>query len=173
MNGLLTRLWGRLPIPSRARSALIWWLSAKFNVGVAGLVRDDEGRVLLLRHTYRPARPWGLPGGGLRSGETLEDCLRREMREETGLRIEVLGLLSAAAHLDRKLVDMIFVCRLAAGETLDNFKSSAEVVEARFFSLGELPEEMSRGQRRLIFIANGQAGRDKSFGYQPSLGDWF
>ena len=173
MRGILTRLWGRLPIPSRVRSAVVWWLSAKFNVGVAGLVRDDEGRVLLLRHTYRPGRPWGLPGGGLRPRETLEDCLRREMREETGLEVEVLQLLSGAAHRDRKLVDMIFVCRLREGETLDNFRANAEVVEARFFGLDELPEGMSMGQRRLIFIASEQAKEDTSFRHEPGLRDWF
>jgi antibiotic biosynthesis monooxygenase (ABM) superfamily enzyme len=95
------------------------------------------------------------------------------MREETGLEIEVLGLLSSAAHYDRLLVDMIYVCRLSPGVTLDNFRSSAEVVEARFFKLDELPDNMSSGQRRLIFIANGQAERDKSFNFQPGLGDWF
>src|SRR4051812_39518773 len=108
----MTHLWGQLPIPGRARSAIIWLLSAKFTVGVSGLVRDEEGRVLLLRHTYRPAWPWGLPGGGLRPGESLEDCLHRELLEETGLEIEIEGLLSAASHYDRKLVDMIFACHL-------------------------------------------------------------
>jgi ADP-ribose pyrophosphatase YjhB (NUDIX family) len=142
-------------------------------VGVAGLVRDDEGRVLLLRHTYRPGRSWGLPGGGMHPGESLEECLQREMREETGLQIEISSLLSAAAHRDRKLVDMIFLCRLREGETLASFRPSAEVAEARFFSLDNLPEEMSQGQRRLIFVAYGQAGQDKSFSFEPGLGDWF
>ncbi len=173
MNRLLTTLWGQLPIPGRARSAIVWILSPKFTVGVAGLVRDKDGRVLLLRHTYRRSRPWGLPGGGLRVGESLEDCLHREFREETGLEIEVDGLLSAAAHYDRKLVDMIFSCHLREGETLDNFKANAEVVEARFYRLDELPDAMSMGQRRLIFVASRQAARDKSFHFQPGLGDWF
>ncbi len=47
MNSTLTWLWGRLPLPRRARTSLIWLLTPKFTVGVVGLVRDDEGRVLL------------------------------------------------------------------------------------------------------------------------------
>ena len=154
LNRLLTRLWGKLPLPGRVRAGILWLLSPKFTVGVAALIRDDRGRVLLLRHTYRSNKPWGLPGGGLRPGESLEDCLRRELREETGLEIIVDGLLSAAAHYDRKLVDMIFACHLRPDQALADFKESAEVVEARFFSLDELPQAMSKGQRRLIRITS-------------------
>ena len=67
-NKTLTYLWGHIPFPRRVRTALIWLLSPKFTVGVVALVRNDEGRILLLRHTYRLARPWGLPGGGLKPG---------------------------------------------------------------------------------------------------------
>jgi 8-oxo-dGTP diphosphatase len=157
MKTVLLWLWGKLPLPRRLRTAIIWVFSPKFTVGVVGLVMDEEGRVLLLRHTYRPGREWGLPGGGLTLHESLEDCLRREIREETGMRVKVGTLLSAAAHFDRRLVDMIFACHPAPGETLDNFRPNAEIAEARFFSPNALPDAMSRSQRRLVGIALKQA----------------
>src|SRR5215212_963937 len=87
----LTVLWGQLPLPRKARSTIIWLLNPKFTVGVVGLVHDEEGRILLLKHTYRPGKPWGLPGGGLRPGESLEDCIRREVQEEANIKIQVDG----------------------------------------------------------------------------------
>jgi len=169
--GVLTRLWGRLPIPIWARTWIIWLLNPKYTVGVIALVRDDEGRVLLLKHTYRPGWPWGLPGGGLRAGETLEQCLRREVLEESGLEVEVDHLLSAAARTDRKLVDMIFACHPSPGATLDNFKPNAEVEEARFFAPNQMPKDMSRGQRRLIEVALRQAEGEMGITFEPLTGE--
>jgi 8-oxo-dGTP diphosphatase len=136
LDRLITAIWNRLPLNRRLRSALVWLFNAKFTVGVIALVQDEEGRVLLFKHTYRRDKPWGLPGGSLQPGEDLERCLVRELREETGMEIEVDRLLSAAAHPERRRVDMIFACRLADGQGLERFRRSAEVSEARFFALG-------------------------------------
>jgi 8-oxo-dGTP diphosphatase len=58
-------------------------------VGV-GAVIVEAGRVLLVKRRYEPlAGRWSIPGGTLELGETLEDGVAREMREETGLEIEV------------------------------------------------------------------------------------
>lgn len=160
MKSILTWLWGRLPLNAGLRNRLIWVLSPKYTVGVVGLVRDKEGRVLLLRHTYRRRKPWGIPGGGLQPGETLEACLRRELLEETGMRVEVGRLLSAGAHLDRKLVDMIFDCHPLPGETLASFKPNAEIAEARFCHPSEFPDGLPDSLRRLIKIAMRQADVD-------------
>lgn len=169
-NSTLTYLWGHIPFPRRVRTALIWLLSPKFTVGVVALLRDNEDRILLLRHTYRLARPWGLPGGGLKPGESLEECLRRELREEIGMEVEIEALLSAAAHYDRRLVDMIFACRPAPGQSLDNFRPNSEIAEARFFPPDALPNDLSRGMRALISTALRQAEGDKA-PYVPTEGE--
>jgi ADP-ribose pyrophosphatase YjhB (NUDIX family) len=150
LDRLLTAVWDRLPLNRRLRSTLVWLFNAKFTVGVIALVQDEEGRVLLFKHTYRRDKPWGLPGGSLQPGESLETCLVRELREETGMEFEVGGVVTAAAHPDRRRVDMIFACRLANGQGLELFRPSAEVSDARFFALDELPPGMYAGHGRLI-----------------------
>lgn len=144
----------------RIRTSLIWLFSPKFTVGVVGLVRNEQGQILLLRHTYRRSLPWGLPGGGLTPGESLEECLRREIREEVGIEIEIDRLLSAAAHFDRRLVDMIFSCRPTPGQSLDAFRPNSEVSEARYFSPHDLPNDLPKGQHKLIQVALRQAEGD-------------
>jgi len=59
--------------------------------GASALVVDDSGRVLMQRRG--DSGNWSLPGGIMEVGETLEDCAVRETREETGLEIEITGLL--------------------------------------------------------------------------------
>jgi ADP-ribose pyrophosphatase YjhB (NUDIX family) len=135
----------------------MWLLSPKFMVGVSGLIIDEEGRILLLRHTYRGKRPWGLPGGGLKHGESLEECLMREVREETGMQVEIKHLLLGAAHPDHLLVDLIYSCRPLPGQSLDVFRPNAEIAEAQWFYCDDLPPDVSRGQHRLIRIALEQA----------------
>ncbi|MDQ3706195.1 MAG: NUDIX domain-containing protein [Chloroflexota bacterium] len=159
MDRLITAIWDRLPLNRKLRSGLVWLFNAKFTVGVIALVQDEAGRVLLFKHTYRRDKPWGLPGGSLQPGESLERCLARELREETGMEIEVGRLLSAAAHPERRRVDTIFACRLAVGEGLERFRPSAEVSEARFFALDDLPPGMYGGQSGLIARAVGWAER--------------
>ena len=52
-------------------------------LGVVGLVLDDQGRVLLVRHSYNPG--WRLPGGGVGRGEPPAAAVLRELQEEVGL----------------------------------------------------------------------------------------
>jgi len=60
----------------------------------AVLVESDA--VLLAMHRRRGETTWALPGGGLEEGEALEECLVREMREETGIPIRVGRLMLVA-----------------------------------------------------------------------------
>ncbi|MEU5943162.1 NUDIX domain-containing protein [Micromonospora sp. NPDC047548] len=59
--------------------------------GAAAIVTDEHGRVLLQRRT--DSGNWSLPGGAMDIGETLQQCAVREVKEETGLDIEITGLL--------------------------------------------------------------------------------
>jgi ADP-ribose pyrophosphatase YjhB (NUDIX family) len=57
---------------------------------VGAVVRDDAGRLLLIRRGHEPSRGlWSLPGGRVEPGEALEAAVVREVREETGLDVRV------------------------------------------------------------------------------------
>ena len=59
-------------------------------VAVAVIVRDDEGRVLLIQRTDNGL--WALPGGAQDIGESVSQAAAREVEEETGIRVELLGV---------------------------------------------------------------------------------
>ncbi len=65
---------------------------------VKGIIRDPKGRVLLLKRTCEtlvdPGK-WDLPGGKLDPGELFDDAFRREVREETGLDVTIVGIAGA------------------------------------------------------------------------------
>lgn len=60
-------------------------------IGVGALVMDEHDRLVLVKHGYKSYwyGTWILPGGMLEPGETLKDCARREVKEETGLDVDI------------------------------------------------------------------------------------
>lgn len=83
------------------------------SVSVAGVVVDDAERVLLVRR--RDNGQWEPPGGVLEIGETFEAGVRREVREETGLAIEVDRLTGVYKNMARGVVALVFRCRSGGG----------------------------------------------------------
>jgi 8-oxo-dGTP diphosphatase len=70
-------------------------------VGVGAVIVSD-GEVLLVKRGREPlAGRWSLPGGAVEVGETLEECLVRELREETGLEVEVGPVIEVFDRITR------------------------------------------------------------------------
>jgi 8-oxo-dGTP pyrophosphatase MutT (NUDIX family) len=137
-----------------------WWLVARpTSVGVLALVVDDDGRVLLVEHTYR--RGWYLPGGGVRRLEPLEDALRRELREEVGVEPtappRLHGVYSNFAERRSDTV-VVFVVERWTRKPV----RSLEIEDSRFFLPSELPADVSEPARRRV--AEYAAGTTGAFG---------
>ena len=126
-------------------------------MGVRGFVEDEQGRVLLVRHTY--VKGWHFPGGGVEPRETALEALSREVEEETAVRLtsapELIGVF-----LNRRLRsrDHVLFYRCRDWEQVKAFKPSYEIAEARFFAADELPDDLSRGTRRRLAELAGEAG---------------
>jgi 8-oxo-dGTP pyrophosphatase MutT (NUDIX family) len=140
--------WSLMPEVSKAeffyRSSEAPRPNRPIGVGVLALIERD-GALLLERRS--DCGRWGLIGGGVDVEESLEDGLRREVREETGLVVvssELYGVLSDPSRVVRypdgnvvRLVAFVFRTEVEGFETL---RRSGESEELRFFAPDELPE---------------------------------
>jgi 8-oxo-dGTP diphosphatase len=113
--------------------------------GVGAVVLDVQRRVLLVRRGQEPLMgEWSIPGGALELGERLEDGVRREVREETGLDVtpeEIVAVFDHISHADHdpKRVRFHYVlvdyrCSVAGG----TLRSATDVTDARWASWNEL-----------------------------------
>ena len=87
---------------------------SRHSVSVAGVVVDDAGRALLIRR--RDNGHWEPPGGILELNEDIEDGLRREVREETGLAVEPTALTGVYKNVVQGIVALVFRCRATGGD---------------------------------------------------------
>lgn len=126
-------------------------------LGVRGIVLDEARRsVFLIRHTYVPG--WQFPGGGVERGETFEEALAKELREEGNIELSARPRLFALyknAHASNRDHVAVYVCR--------QFRQTAprlpdhEIAEAGFFPLDNLPDATTAStRRRLNEVLNGQ-----------------
>lgn len=153
MRARLLRVWGSLPLPNRLRRAIVLLGVRQFPVGVTAAIPDENGRLLMFRHTYRGRYPWGLPSGWLERGEQPEAAIAREVYEETRLHIANPSLLLVHSLPEAPHLDLVYQARLNGGE----FRASAEVTAMAWFGPDELPEMMASqyDMIRAIFTALG------------------
>lgn len=88
--------------------------SPRHSVSVAAIITDDHGRALLIQR--RDNGTWEPPGGVLELSESIDDGLRRETREETGLDIEPVALTGVYKNMTRGIVALVFRCKITGGE---------------------------------------------------------
>jgi 8-oxo-dGTP pyrophosphatase MutT (NUDIX family) len=107
----------------------------RFLVGVVGIASAEDGRLLCVRHVFRPkAYPWGLPSGFVRRAEAPAEAIVREIREETGFEAQVEKLLEAALVRPGQ-IELLMRLRLGMRRETGSF----EAVEAGLFPAEALP----------------------------------
>ena len=95
-------------------------------VSVAALVTNEEGKILLVNS---PWRGWEYPGGLIEPGETFQQALHREIREEAGVEVEITGFVGICKNVEKDIVNIDFTCRYVSGE-LTTSEESTEVIWA-------------------------------------------
>ena len=120
-------------------------ISRGMTLGVRGVAINSAGRVLLVKHTY--LHGWWLPGGGVERGQTCEDALIRELREEAGLILEGRPTL-VSVHSNERVFrgDHVLVYRIDRFSLTDR-TSHGEIEAIGWFDPAALPEDTHRATR--------------------------
>ena len=112
-------------------------------MGVGGVVLS-ESRVLLIRRGTPPLKgKWSIPGGMLELGETILEAVRRELVEETGIKVRVLDLIEVLERISLDpaekpkyhFVILDYLCEKISGQA----RAGSDVTDVAWAAEGELP----------------------------------
>jgi ADP-ribose pyrophosphatase YjhB (NUDIX family) len=125
----------------------------RHSVSVAAAIFDDSGENVLLIKRRDNGR-WEPPGGVLELDETIEDGLRREVREETGTEIEIGPLTGVYKNMTRGIVALVFSCSLTSRPA----RHSDEAAQVSWQPIERLDDFLSEVYAVRILDAVGTSG---------------
>ena len=133
-----------------------WRMTRGLTMGAQALVRDGEGRVLLIRPTYKPG--WHFPGGGVERNETAALAVRRELHEEAGVIAQSEPqLFSLYANFKSFPSDHVALFLIEHWHQPQVPEPNREIAEVGFFPADALPRgTVGAVHRRLAEVVEGQ-----------------
>jgi 8-oxo-dGTP pyrophosphatase MutT (NUDIX family) len=153
IHGLLLRVYARLPV--QGRRFIVRTIAPGYTVGAMCFIEREDGALLLLRLAYR--KRWGVPGGLLKRGEDPGVACRREVMEEVGLDISLVGEPAVQVDAAARRIDIIYRAKPIASVGADEAEPmSPEIVEVRWFPAGQLPELQFETSGALVCLARAQ-----------------
>jgi len=115
-----------------------------FKFGVFGIIFNKKKRVLLCHR--RDMDLWNLPGGRLKKKESLWEGVKRELKEETGLNIEIVRISNVYFKPKEKELVFCFICKIKSGK----IKINKEADEIKYFEFKKLPKNTARSHMQRI-----------------------
>lgn len=127
----------------------------------AAVVTDEQGRVLLQRRG--DVDGWGFPGGGMELGESAEEAVIREVREETGLEVRVEQLIGVYTKYfvsfpngdQAQTIGIFFACSINGGTLRAD---GGETLALRYFDPADAPIYNAQGRDALADWRAGRSG---------------
>lgn len=139
-------------------------------VAAGGLIINDKSEILLVKN---PRKGWEYPGGIIEPGETLPQGLIREIKEETGVDVEIINIVGVYSNTKKKkgyngfeeiptIVTIDFICKYISGD----LTTSDESIEVKWFSKEEALKAVNPKQQLRFRRALDYKSALSCFGYQ-------
>jgi 8-oxo-dGTP diphosphatase len=161
-------VWRR--VPRVVRRWIVRVLAPSFTVGAACVIERDDGSILLVRLVYR--EDWGLPGGLIKRHEDVATCARREVKEEIGLTIELVGPPAVVVDSRPQRIDVVYrACPADGSDAAAAHPTSAEIREVGWFPADDLPTLQHEAVTALLALASHQAAAGDPAEQRSLMGD--
>jgi ADP-ribose pyrophosphatase YjhB (NUDIX family) len=166
-------MWRKLGFSKNIQLSIIRLFQDQFLIGVTGVIFNADNKVLVFKHTYRKTA-WSLPGGYMNGKEHPKEALEREIFEESGLTVSIDWRMRVRTDRETARLDISYIGTFIGG----TFTPSAEVIEARFCSLQDLPPirrdqlfliDRAIEQRKVFFSNDGRGSLMTTRDDSPSL----
>lgn len=140
------------------KCAKIFWRVTKPVTAGTRIMLIKDNKALLVKHTYQ--EHWYLPGGGVKKGETFEEAIKREVKEELGGKLECIKLFGVYNNFYEYKNDHVVIF-LSQNFSITG-DTDKEIEAFDYFEIDNLPKNTSPGTRKRIeeYIS----GQDNNFG---------
>ena len=119
----------------------------------ATLICPKDDNILLVQRAYEPGKgEWGLPGGFLELGETLNEGAKRELKEETNLNGKFIKLLGSCSHFNSIFGDILLLGVEMEIENWDNMKAGDDALSAKLFKIDNCPDLAFECHQKILNI---------------------
>ena len=124
----------------------------KHSLSAAAVVLNEEGEILLIKG---PKRGWELPGGIIELGETIQQGIKREVKEESGVDIEITKFCGIYQNLTQNICSTCWLAKRIGGQ----LRTSEESLEVGFYTIEEALNKVtwSNFKERILKILDTEA----------------
>ncbi len=131
------------------RILTVYWFIFRPKTKGVKCVLENQGKILFIKNTYSEKNLWNLPGGGIKKNETLEEAIKREIKEETGIKIS--NLINIGNYLNNRNYkrDTVY-CYHSKTEEENILINKNEILEARWFQKEEIPKNLTQSTKDIL-----------------------
>lgn len=149
MYKILSMIWKTFN--SNIKWHVLWFFHNKFLIGTSAIILNKKDQILLQKHRFWKKDSWGLPSGYVKQKEQIEDSIKREIKEETGLDVIIEELLNLNSGFKLR-IECTYIGKCYEEVKKEKLNTN-EVLDASFFSPVNLPDGILDSHKNLIEMA--------------------